>query len=52
MIMHNGKIYNEVMETINNEEAIMEICRILISHGRKPRWIVMNEHEYAQIYYD
>ncbi len=52
MIVHNGKVYNECMETINNEEAILQCCRILIQNGRKPRWIVINEHAYAQIYYD
>jgi hypothetical protein len=27
-------------------------CKLLITFGRKPAWIIMSEHQYAQIYYN
>jgi hypothetical protein len=52
MVVHNGVIYKECIECENNEKTILEVCKLLITFGRKPAWIIMNEHQYAQIYYN
>ena len=52
MIVHNGKVYNNFIEVEDKQETILEACKLLIENGLKPVWIIMNERQYATIYYN